>query len=181
VVPPPVVTRWLVGARAVADVAVSPQALVGGGVFAGRPFDAWWRPSLRLAIDVAGTGTFDAGPGGVWVLRVLGRVQGCAFEVRPLPSFSLVPCLEVQGGALHAEGSLRGSLTFVRQTTIPWVGAGVVPRVGVALGPLELDLQGGPVFPALRHTFVFESPAYTIYTLPPVTWTVALGMGGHFP
>jgi hypothetical protein len=179
--PEPPASRWLVGARALADVAVAPRALLGGGLFAHRLLDARFAPSVRLALDVAGTGGFDAGPGGVWFLRVLGRVQGCVFSLRPVSWLSVDPCLELQGGALHAEGVLQGAVHFVRQTTIAWAGAGLLPRVGVELGSATLDLQGGPVFPAVRHAFVFVDPAYTISTVPPVTVTMALGLGGRFP
>jgi hypothetical protein len=136
--------------------------------------------ALRLSAEVAGTGGFDVGQGGVWFLRGIGRVEGCAFAARPAPWLALVPCLGVEGGALHAEGILRGSLASVERATIFWRGAGALPRIGADLGSWVLDLQGGPIFPAVRRSFVFENPAYVISTLPPVTWTVALGAGAHF-
>ena len=37
----------------------APNPLFGGGLYAERPFDAWWRPALRFAIDAGGTGRFD--------------------------------------------------------------------------------------------------------------------------
>jgi hypothetical protein len=189
-VPAPKAPPWVVGARAVVDVAAAPRALVGGGAFAERPFAASWRPSIRLAADVAGTGDFTAGPGGVWFLQALVRVQGCGFAVRlggvasaaSVASIaSIAPCLELQGGLLHAEGELQGSLQFVRRTTTGWFAGGVVPRFDVDVGPVVVDLQGGPIFPAVRQTFFFTTPSYTIGSVSAVTWTVALGLGGRFP
>lgn len=173
--------RWALGARAAVALAVVPRPLVGGGLFADLLFAGRWSPSVRVSLEVAGTGSFDVGPGGVWFLRGIGRVDGCAFGVRPAPWLSLVPCLGVEGGALHAQGVVGGSIATVSHSTILWIGAGVLPRIGVDLGSLALDLQGGPIFPAVRRGFVFESPAYVIATLPPVTWTAALGVGAHFP
>jgi hypothetical protein len=172
---------WLVGARALVDVASVPRVLFGGGAFAERPFAAWWRPSIRLGLDVSGTGGFDAGPGGVWFLKALVRVQGCGFAVRLGSQASLAPCIEIQGGVLHAEGELQGSLKYTRDTNLGWLAGGIVPRVDVDAGPVVVDLQGGPVFPAVRQSFLFATPSYPIGAVAPVTWTFSIGLGGRFP
>jgi hypothetical protein len=174
--------RWLVGARATVAGAVAPRALFGGGLFADRAFEGRWSPTLRLAAEIAGTGAFDAGPGGASFLRGIVRLDGCAFPLRTATArLSLVPCIAVEGGAIHAEGILMGSLAHVDQTTVPWVAGGVLPRLSVEAGAVTLEVQGGPVFPAVRRSFVFETPSYVIGTLPAATWTVAAGAGARFP
>jgi hypothetical protein len=161
--------------------AVTPRVLFGGGLYAERAFAGRWGASVRLALELAGTGDFDVGPGGAWFLRGVGRVEGCAFKVRPAAWLSLVPCLGLEAGALHGAGIRRGSLAYVAEDTVPWIGAGVLPRAAADLGWLALEAQGGPIFPALRRTFVFEMPLSTVYTLPPATWSAYLGVGVHFP
>jgi hypothetical protein len=173
--------RWLLGARAASDLGLTPRALLGGDLFAELRFGGRWRPSIRLAVGVAATGTFDAGRGGVSFVRALGRLEVCAFAVRPVARLSLAPCVNLEAGALDARGIVGGSLTFVREGIVPWVGAGLVPRFELDLGRLELEARGGPVLPAVRRTFVFENPVYAIYSLPAVTWTTGVGMGVRVP
>jgi hypothetical protein len=179
--PAPGGPRWSLGAQAVAAFAVTPRTLLGGGVFAERAFDGGGGASLRLALDLSGTGDFDVGPGGAWFLRGVVRVEGCAFARRAGPWFRLVPCLGVEGGAIEGGGILRGSLVEVRRAAVPWFGAGALPRAAFDLGAVAIEVQGGPIFPAVRRTFGFERPGYVIYTLPPVTWTTSLGVGARFP
>jgi hypothetical protein len=173
--------RWAAGAHAVTAFAVAPRPLVGGGVFAERAFDDRGSAWLRLAVELAATGSFDVGPGGAWFLRGVVRVEGCAFGQRAGSWFRLVPCLGVEGGAIEGTGVLRGSLVEVRQAAVPWFGAGVLPRAAADLGAVVIEAQGGPVFPAVRRTFSFQTPHYVIYDVPPVTWTATLGVGVHFP
>jgi hypothetical protein len=179
--PAPGGPRWSFGTGAVAAFAVTPRPLLGGGVFADRAFDGGGGASLRLAVDLAGTGDFNVGPGGAWFLRGVVRVEGCAFAQRAGPWFRLVPCLGVEGGAIEGGGILRGSLVEVQRAAVPWFGAGVLPRAAFDLGAVVIEVQGGPTFPAVRRTFSFERPDYVIYTLPPVTWTIGLGVEAHFP
>jgi hypothetical protein len=175
---PPAPRRWMVGARASAAFSVTPRPLLGGGVFVER---AEGGASLRLAIELAATGELDAGPGGASFLRGAGRIEGCAFTVRPASWLRLVPCVGAEGGALRGQGILRGSLTHVEQTTVPWAGLGFVPRLGIDVGIVVVEAQGGPVFPLVRRTFVFDGPDYLIHAVAPVTWTTGLGAGVHFP
>ena len=177
----PAPARWLLGARLTAAFGIAPRPLLGGGIVAERELSQRWGASLRLAVELGGTGAFDVGPGGASFLRGLGRFEGCAFAWRPVSRLMLVPCVGVEAGAIHAAGTVRGTIVEAQQVTVPWVGAGLLPRFVVALGRFTIEAQGGPVFPAVRRTFSFESPAYVIDVLPPVTWTVGIGAGVRFP
>lgn len=176
--PPP---GWLLGARVATTFAVTPRPLFGGGAFVERGFGGRWGGALRLAVDVGATGAFDAGPGRVSFLEGTARVEGCAFSWAPARRLSITPCLAVEGGLLHGQGIPGGALTTLEQATVPWAAASFLPRIGVTLGSVTIELQGGPVFPLVRRTFVFHDPAYVIHEVPPVTGTVGLGAGVHFP
>jgi hypothetical protein len=181
-VPPPREgTSFGLGAWASAAFAVAPRPLLGGGVAADWRFPGRWTPSLRLGVEVAGTGAFDVGPGGASLLRAAGRVQGCMFAWRPAAWLSLVPCLAGGGGALHAEGIVKGTVTHVGQVTVPWAALGALPRIELGSGRWAFGLEGGPVFPLVQRSFVFQSPAYVVSTLPPVTATVGIGATVRFP
>jgi hypothetical protein len=172
---------WIVGAGASTTFAVAPRALVGGGLFVERAFDAEARASLRLAIEIAATGSFDVGPGGVSFWQAAARLDGCAFGRRPLAHLELAPCLRAEGGALGGAGILRGGLTHIQTVTVPWIGVGIAPRLSFDLARLVVEVQGGPTFPLVRRTFRFERPDYLIHDVPPVVWSVGLGAGARFP
>jgi hypothetical protein len=179
--PRPTPRLWSLGARFMTAFAVAPRPYFGGGVFLDRAFDTRWRASVRLTAEVAATGNFDIGPGGASFLRGLVRVEGCAFALEPTPWLRLIPCLGVEGGAIRAEGLLRGSLVQAQESTVAWVGVGVLPRLDVDFGTVVLEAQGGPTFPAIHHEFIFQNPRYEVYDLPAVTWTVAFATRVRFP
>ncbi len=172
-VPVPVPVHWFAGARFSTAFAVTPRPLFGGGLFAERAIGlfAW----LRAGIDLAATGTFTAGPGDVWFLHAAGRVEGCAFRLRLYAKLSVIPCLGLEGGALHGEGVVAGSITKVSHLTVPWAAAGALPRFAIDLGAAVLELQGGPTLPLVRRSFTFENPNYVIHDLPAVTLGLTLG------
>lgn len=174
--------RWAIGARASISLAVTPRALFGGGIVAERALDDRWNGSLRFAIEIAATGSFDAGPGGASFLRAMGRLDACALTTRPLRSLALsvTPCLSAEAGALRGAGILRGSLMNVQQETVPWVGLGLLPRVALTNGALAVEVQGGPIFPVVSRTFLFERPAYVIHEVPWITWALNLGASLRF-
>jgi hypothetical protein len=174
------VRRWAIGARAAAALAVTPRPLLGGGAFVERTFDGAWSTSVRLGAELAATGSFDVGPGGASFGRGVVRLEGCAFAQR-MGSLEVMPCLGLEGGGIAAAGVLAGSLIDVRHAIVPWFAAGFVPRAVVDFGAVALEVQGGPVFPAVRRTFTFDAPHYVIYELPAVTWTAALGADIRFP
>jgi hypothetical protein len=179
--PQPTPPPWSLGARAVTALAVAPRPYFGGGLFLDRAFDTRWGASVRLAAEVVATGDFDIGPGGASFLRGLVRVEACAFVLKPTPWLRLMPCLGVEGGAIRAEGLLRGALVQAQESIVPWAGLGVLPRIDFDLGRVVLEAQGGPTFPFVRRIFTFQSPHYEVYDLPPVTWTAAFATRVRFP
>lgn len=179
--PAPPEPRWAVGARASVAMAVTPRALVGGGLEAQRALAARWDAALRFALEFAGTGSFDVGPGGAAFVRVIGRVDACALTLRPARRLSLAPCLSAEAGALRGEGILRGALKNVSADTVPWAGVGILPRVTIELGALVVEAQGGPVFPLVRRSFWFERPDHLVYDVPPLTGALSLGASLRFP
>jgi hypothetical protein len=177
--PPP--GFWIVGGRASSTFAVTPRPLLGGGIFVERAFDAAARASLRLAVDLAATGELDIGPAGASFWQAALRLEGCVFGQRPLSRLNLSPCLRAEGGALGGAGILRGGLTHVQKTTVPWFGLGIAPRLSVDLARVVVEVEGGPTFPLVRRSFRFDSPDYLIHDVPPVVWSVSLGAGVRFP
>lgn len=171
---------WIVGARASATFAVTPRALVGGGLFVERAFDAEARASLRLALELAATGAFDAGPAGASFWQATLRLDGCVLGQRPVARLRIAPCLRAEGGVLHASGILGGALTQIEQAPVPWLGIGIAPLLSLDLANLVVEAQGGPTFPLVRRTFRFDSPDYVIHEVPPVVWTIGLGAGIRF-
>jgi hypothetical protein len=179
--PRPTPRLWRLGARVMTALAVAPRPYFGGGVLLDRAFDTRWGASIRLAAEVAATGGFDIGPGGASFLRGLVRIEGCVFALEATRWLRLTPCLGVEGGAIRAEGLLRGALVQAQESTVAWVGVGVLPRLDVDLGRVVLEVQGGPTFPVVHHEFIFQNPRYEVYDLPVVTWTVAFATRVRFP
>ena len=180
--------RWAGGVHATVAFAVTPSPLLGGGLFVERALAPRWGGSLRAAIEVGLTGAGKVGLGSASFVRGLLRVDTCAFAARPAQWFSLVPCVSAEGGALRgaAVGNAvnNATVTAPSQATVPWVSVGLLPRATIDLGGVVLDVQGGPVFPLIRRSFIFRfrfAPDETIYDVPPVTWMVSVGAGGRFP
>ncbi|MEP7123380.1 MAG: hypothetical protein ABJE95_20810 [Byssovorax sp.] len=171
---------WILGGGASITFAVAPRALAGGGVFVERAVDPAARASLRFAVEIAATGSFDVGPGGVSFLQAIGRLDGCAFGVRPVARLLLAPCVRAEGGALRGAGLLRGALIHAEAVTVPWLGLGIAPLASVDLARFVVELQGGPTFPLVRRSFRFDTPDYVIHDVPPVVWSLSLGAGVRF-
>jgi hypothetical protein len=179
--PPAALPRvWVVGAHASAAFAVTPRPLLGGGLFAERLWGGVRGVSARLGLELATTGSFDAGPGGVTFLRGAARLEGCPF-FRPRQWLALGACLGAEVGFLRGEGLRRGALASVEAATVPWAGLGLLPRAAIGVGERAVVGVGvGPTFPLVRRAFVFERPDYTIHAVPDVTWTARLEAGVRF-
>jgi hypothetical protein len=157
---------------------VAPRALLGGGPFVELHLGSGLRPSLRLAAEITTTGAFDVGPGGALFTRGIGRLDACPAFLRPTPWLSLGPCLGAEAGVIRAEGRLGETISDVKQVTVPWASLGALARAAFDAGDIaRIDVQGGPHFPLVRRSFVFEEPAFVIHEVPPITWTLRLGVG----
>lgn len=172
---------WSLGARATAALAVTPSALFGGEIFAARRFAGALGASLEAAVDLSGTGDIAVRGGEAWFLQAIGRIEGCPVRVRFGGRWAFAPCVEVEAGVLRGQGVLQSPLTYVDAASVPWAGAGLLPRLEVGFGPLALEVRGGPVFPLVRQEFVFKTPFSDVYDVPAVTATVSAGLGVRFP
>lgn len=176
----PVVGPWVGGAFVAASFAVTPQALLGGGLFAERRFGSERGVALRLALEGAATGSFEVGPAGVAFVRGAARLQGCPF-LRAARWLSVAACLGGEVGFLRGEGIQRGAIASVSADTVPWAGLGLVPRAALDVGERAVvGIEGGPTFSLVQRSFVFKEPDYTIYDLPAVTWAFRLDVGIRF-
>ncbi|WP_437766005.1 hypothetical protein WME77_02800 [Sorangium sp. So ce764] len=174
----PVERPWTLGLQGSAASGVAPEALLGGGPFVELRADLGLGAAFRVAAEVAATGAVDAGPGGARFVRGIGRVDACADLFRPARRLSLGPCVGAEGGFLHGTGLAGEAISDVEEGTVPWASLGLLARVSASLGALvRLDAQGGPEFPLVRRSFMFEHPAQLIHEVPAVTWTLRVGAG----
>lgn len=140
--------------------------------------ESTFRPSIRLAAEVATSGTIDLGPGRARLTWGIARLDACPAFVRPMRWLAIAPCLGAEGGFIRAEGHPGQTITQAKQVIVPWASLGALARAALDAGDLvRLDVQGGPQFPLVRRTFVFERPAFLIHDVPPVTWTLRVGAG----
>ncbi|WP_437708456.1 hypothetical protein WMF45_30215 [Sorangium sp. So ce448] len=174
----PVERPWTLGVQGSAASGVAPEALLGGGPFVELRADLGLGAAFRVAAEVAATGAVDAGPGGARFVRGIGRVDACADLFRPARRLSLGPCVGAEGGFLHGTGLVGKAISDVDEGTVPWASLGLLARVTASLGALvRIDAQGGPEFPLVRRSFMFEHPAQLIHEVPAVTWTLRVGAG----
>ncbi|WP_437850489.1 hypothetical protein [Sorangium sp. So ce363] len=174
----PVERPWTLGLQGSAASGVAPEALLGGGPFVELRADLGLGAAFRVAAEVAATGAVDAGPGGALFVRGIGRVDACADLFRPARRLSLGPCVGAEGGFLHGTGLVGEAISDVEEGTVPWASLGLLARVTASLGALvRIDAQGGPEFPLVRRSFMFEHPAQLIHEVPAVTWTLRVGAG----
>ncbi|WP_437521985.1 hypothetical protein WME79_30345 [Sorangium sp. So ce726] len=174
----PVERPWTLGVQGSAASGVAPEALLGGGPFVELRADLGLGAAFRVAAEVAATGEVDAGPGGARFVRGIGRLDACADLFRPARRLSLGPCVGAEGGFLHGSGLVGEAISDVEEGTVPWASLGLLARVTASLGSLvRVDAQGGPEFPLVRRSFVFEHPAQLIHEVPAVTWTLRVGAG----
>lgn len=179
--PLPEERRWTLGLHASAASGVTPLALLGGGPFIELRADGGPGVSLRGAVELAATGVVDVGPGSARFSRGIGRIDACAELVRPARWLALAPCVGAEGGFLRGVGLVGEAIAEAKQATVPWASLGLLARATASLGArVRVDLQGGPQFPLVRRSFVFESPAILIHEVPAITWTLRAGAGLSF-
>ncbi|WP_437970488.1 hypothetical protein WMF04_14875 [Sorangium sp. So ce260] len=179
--PLPVERRWTLGLQASAASGAAPEALVGGGPFLELRADLGVDASLRAAAELAATAAVDVGPGGARFTRGIVRLDACADLLRPARWLALAPCAGAEAGFLHGSGLVGETIAEVKDATVPWASLGLLARMTVPLGArVRVDAHGGPQFPLVRRSFVFERPAQLIYEVPAVTWTLHVGAGVSF-
>lgn len=166
---PPVRVSFRLGPTFASNVGVYATPTVGIGL--GTSFgNEQWRLGvalfdwLRLA-DSTNRGEF-------WLIS--GSVQGC--RQWAFTSWSLGPCMTVEGGSLSAQG-LR--LTENRAGSVPWLavrgGAGVRYRAGAHVSPWASVDVGVNL---IRPSFVFTGPEgeVVVHRVPLPTARLAIGV-----
>lgn len=177
---PPPERPWSAGAFAATGLAAAPVPLFGGGLFVERAFGDRHGGVARLSAELATTGTFDAGPGAASFLRGTLGLEGCPIA-RVTPWLSVGGCVAGEVGFLRAQGVARGEIASVAEALVPWASLGLRARLAVDLGPSGvLALDGGPSFPLVRRSFVFEAPDFTVFEVPAVTGSLRLSAGVRF-
>jgi hypothetical protein len=96
----------------------------------------------------------------------------------------VAPCAEVGGGVLHGRGLERGEIVEAKEARIGWMAGGVSGLARLEVGRrVAVEVRGGPSFPWVRRTFVFEVPppeAVLIHEIPAVTWVAGASVGLTF-
>jgi hypothetical protein len=177
---------WAVGVRANGSVGgAAPRPMGGGLIFIERaaPNDARWNWTARFSVGYASTGAFtvDTGGGGARFSLALARLDGCPTSFSFGPA-TLAPCVAFEGGELIAQGLAQGSIYSAAIVPELWFAAAVLARLRVRLGDRFLvDLDGGPTFPLVRDSFVFDDPTVLIHQVGPVAATMDLSVAFCFP
>lgn len=166
---PPLRFPFRIGPTLASNVGVYPTPTVGIGLATSFGNESWrlnvalfdW---LRLT-DATNRGSFAL---------FSGSVQGC--RQWAIASWTLGPCVTVEGGALSGQG-IR--LTETRGGTVPWFalrgGAGVRFRAGAHVSPwASLDVGVNLV----RPSFVFTAPEgqVLVHRVPLPTARLAIGV-----
>jgi hypothetical protein len=160
------------------DTGVSPAALVGAA-----PFVAWqgrggsfFRPSVRIAFLRTASGMLDVPGGKAAFTWTVGRLDACpiAGSIGPI---AFEPCARLEAGVLEAAGAdVVDALTESR----PWLALGPVGRATWSFSrAVFVDADLGLLVRPGADRFVFL-PDITVYQVPVVALSVALGLGMHF-
>jgi hypothetical protein len=179
--PSPATLRTTLGVHVSAAFLVAPRGLLGGGPFVELQTDLGLGASFRFAAEVTTTGALDFGLGVARFTRGVVRLDACPALISAARWLTLAPCLGADGGFLRGEGLPGGLITEVKQATVPWASLGLLGSATFGLGSLlRIDVRGGPQFPLVRRSFIFERPEVVIYDVSPVTFTLHLGAGLSF-
>jgi hypothetical protein len=168
---------WNVGASAVMEHAVAPDALIGASAFFGVGSRAA-RWDVRANFVYMRSGVVErAGQSAEFVL-LGGRLEGCAFPFLNLERSTLGPCLVAELASVSSSG--RTSAGFVgSDESTAWLAMGPLLRFRQTFAELHVELLGGPWFPAIgTRTFVFEQPSgeASFHEVPVVGFTAAAGL-----
>jgi hypothetical protein len=179
--PPSEPLRWSVGLDLVMRAGVAPRPLFGGGPSLTMRVPGSPGFIARASFDYATTGTFDEGPGGAVFTAATGSLMGCVPVLEVGRVLFVAPCAEVGAGVLDGRGLARGQIVEGKEAQIGWLAGGLSGLARLELARrAALELRGGPSFPWVRHTFVFEVPppeTVPVHEIPAVTWVAGAGVG----
>ncbi len=202
VVDPPKITAMRPRPPTLTPTTPKPKARSPWGVFAGanvtvlsmvgptlrgamEPFAAvdfgsarYLAPELRLSFTHATSGTITT-PVGTATLGI-DAVTFAACPIRFViagPRFR--PCIALQVGAIEGQG-YGASLADPHTETRPWLVVALPMRLEwLVARSVELGAEVAPLAPLLAHRFYF-GPDTTVYQLPPVGVSLALGVAVRF-
>jgi hypothetical protein len=165
------------------------QAIVTGGIGEVAPgfamFVGLGRPgrwATRLGVREAVPFTLDTENGSAAFQWIAARLEGCPLTFEPVKWLSVEPCIDAEVGRLRGQGIASAVVTEPMNASALWL-AGVASariRVDVARG-IGIELETGLVVPVIEHNFQFRRDTRTIYQVPVVAGTGALGLSLRFP
>jgi hypothetical protein len=131
----------------------------------------WGRFSVALTES-----RLDARSAGAEIWLLTGRADLCPIRIGASALFAS-PCAGVEAGAIFSEGN---RVVPVRSAVTLWLApSAMIHARWNATRVLFLEIEGGAIFPVIRHRF-FAQPDTTLYRIPPVAARLGVGLGVHF-
>jgi hypothetical protein len=182
--PGPARVAWSAGATLGGTFGLVPSAALGGGVFAGFAPDADdpLVPSFRLGVLAAFASPAFSGSIGADLSWWVSRLEVCPLRPLLVSPLRLELCADFDAGVLRSTGT---GLDHPDSTTSAWLAPGAVARLVFSPGGGSfVELAGGVVVPLRQYPFYYQvpgAPQTSLYEMPPVAATLALGAGYELP
>jgi hypothetical protein len=164
------------------DTAVAPQAAMGlgAGVSLHWQREGSWSPELQVGVLQLHSEQPPAAPalGSRFEVTAV-HANLCPLELLSSNTWSVRPCLEVEGGRISGTG-VGSSLLRRTERRGPWLSSGVSLRAAAAVwGPLSLAASAGATLPWVRHEF-FVEPDRLIFRVPSLGWRATGSLAATF-
>jgi hypothetical protein len=159
---------------------LAPDPAIGAGVFVevSRSHPTAWAPAVRVSLHRFESPLVDTPIGQAELTLTGGRISGCPVRLPARSAWGLRPCLSLEAGRLEGVG--LGVISARRETGL-WIAAAPIARLELnLLRMLWIEAEGGPLFPIIRHRFVFK-PDTTVHEVPALGWNVGLSLGTRLP
>jgi hypothetical protein len=172
--------RFGADAAATSVAGMAQGVIFGGALFTEASLErSEWRPTLRLGVQRAWSGTEDATNGGsarfTWTV---GTLEACPVRWGR-GSVSLTPCAHFDAGVLSGSGA---NVAVPRDDARLWLDVAAVARgQWEFLSSLYVAAEAGALVPLTRPRFHFDSPDSTVLQPSPVGAVASLALGSHFP
>jgi hypothetical protein len=180
-------TRWHPGlyAGAAWESAVAPRAPFGvaaGFDLVREPRGMFW-PGARLGVLVTGASTIERGAASADFQLVTGRLAACPLGFGKPRRASIHACIELDAGALRAEGE---GVENASPEWLSWLAAGLAARGELALAPwLSLEATASGRALARHYQLVFtatdSSEDLVVYDMPALSLGVTAGVVARLP
>jgi hypothetical protein len=148
---------------------------VEGGLVGRRGF------ALRAAFEARATGSVPAADAQARFSAFTLRGEACVVALRLSALFSVPLCAGLEAGVLRAEGVVSApAVTAAEPSVVPWIAGLLTPRMRLATARAYVELVPELRLPFAGHTFTFESPLRSAFTIPGVAAGVGLAAGMRF-